>query len=89
MCFAAALFSAVLYLPLYLQLGRGFGIGESGLLLLPITVSIAAASTLTGSLVARTGLLKPYPIIGLSLSTAAFLGIAATVTMDPPHRCWC
>ncbi len=37
-CFAAALFGSVLYLPLYLQLGRGFGIGASGLLLLPITL---------------------------------------------------
>ncbi|HZM47411.1 MAG TPA: MFS transporter, partial [Burkholderiales bacterium] len=47
-CFAGALFAAVLYLPLYLQVGRGFGIGESGLLLLPITLTIALASTLTG-----------------------------------------
>ena len=39
-CFAAALFSTILYLPLYLQLGRGLGIGQSGLLLLPITLSI-------------------------------------------------
>ena len=44
MCFAAALFASILYLPLYLQLGRGVGIGESGLLLLPLTLSIAAAA---------------------------------------------
>jgi EmrB/QacA subfamily drug resistance transporter len=80
MCFAAALFSAVLYLPLYLQLGRGFGIGESGLLLLPIALSIAFASMLTGQAVARTGWLKPYPVLGLSVSTAAFIALALTVT---------
>ena len=78
-CFAAALFSTVLYLPLYLQLGRGVGVGESGLLLLPITLSIALSSTLTGRLVARSGRLKPFPIIGLSVSSSAFLILAAIV----------
>ena len=79
-CFAAALFGAVLYLPLYLQLGRGFGIGASGLLLLPITLSLAAASTLTGRSIARTGRLTAYPKLGLALSTLAFVALAATVT---------
>jgi EmrB/QacA subfamily drug resistance transporter len=83
MCFAAALFSAVLYLPLYLQLGRGFGIGESGLLLLPITLSIALASTLTGRAITRTGWLKPFPVLGLSVSTAAFVALALAVTSAP------
>src|SRR5439155_1655213 len=59
-CFAAALFGAVLYLPLYLQLGRGFGIGASGLLLLPITLSRAASYALTGRSIARSGKLTAY-----------------------------
>lgn len=79
-CFAAALFGSVLYLPLYLQLGRGFGIGASGLLLLPITLSLAATSTLTGRRIARTGKLTAYPKRGLAVSTAAFVALAATVT---------
>lgn len=54
-CFAGALFSTILYLPLYLQLGRGVAIGESGLLLLPITLSMVAASAFTGRRIARTG----------------------------------
>ncbi len=82
-CFAAALFGAVLYLPLYLQLGRGFGIGASGLLLLPITLSLAASSTLTGRSIARTGHLTAYPKRGLAVSTLAFVTLAATVTFAP------
>jgi len=82
-CFAAALFGSVLYLPLYLQLGRGFGIGASGLLLLPITLSLAGAATLTGRRIARTGKLTAYPMRGLALSTVAFLALAATVTFAP------
>jgi EmrB/QacA subfamily drug resistance transporter len=79
-CLAAALFAAVLYLPLYLQLGRGFGIGESGLLLLPITVTIALASTITGRLISTTRRLTVYPAAGLALSSAAFITLAATVS---------
>ena len=82
-CFAGALFAAVLYLPLYLQVGRGFGIGESGLLLLPITLTIALASTLTGKLISSTGRLTVFPAAGLALSTLAFAILAATVSTAP------
>lgn len=83
MCFAAALFAAILYTPLYLQLGRGFSIGASGLLLLPLTLSIAAAALVTGRRIAHTGELTRYPKRGLILSTAAFLALAATVHGAP------
>ncbi len=79
-CFAGALFSTILYLPLYLQLGRGLAIGQSGLLLLPITLSMVASSTITGRMVTRTGEVKLFPQIGLALATLAFLLLAATVT---------
>src|SRR5450755_4649351 len=81
-CFAAALFSTILYLPLYLQLGRGLGIGQSGLLLLPITLSIVASSTIIGRLITRTGEVKLFPQVGLGLATLAFLMLAATVTIS-------
>jgi EmrB/QacA subfamily drug resistance transporter len=81
--FAAALFGSVLYLPLYLQLGRGFGIGQSGLLLLPITLSIAASAAFTGRRVARTGKLTAYPKRGLALATVALVGLAVSVEFAP------
>jgi EmrB/QacA subfamily drug resistance transporter len=80
-CFAGALFSTILYLPLYLQLGRGLGIGQSGLLLLPITLAMVVSSSITGRLVTRTGEVKLFPQIGLLLATVAFLLLAATVTV--------
>jgi predicted MFS family arabinose efflux permease len=80
-CFAAALFSTILYLPLYLQLGRGLGIGQSGLLLLPITLSMVASSTITGRLVTRTGEVKLFPQAGLALATLSYLLLAATVSV--------
>ncbi|MEO5698878.1 MAG: MDR family MFS transporter [Casimicrobiaceae bacterium] len=74
-CFAAVLFSTILYLPLYLQLGRGMAIGESGLLLLPITLSMVAAATFTGRRVARTGRTVEYPVRGLLLTTSALMAL--------------
>ena len=49
MCFGGALFSAILYMPLYLQLGRGMGIGASGALLLPITLAQVTSAAIVGS----------------------------------------
>ena len=63
-CFGAALFSTILYLPLYLQLGRGLRIGQSGLLLLPITLSMVVTSAIVGQLITRTGRVNIFPQIG-------------------------
>jgi EmrB/QacA subfamily drug resistance transporter len=82
-CFAAALFGAVLYLPLYLQLGRGLGIGVSGWLLLPITLSLATTSAIIGRRISRTGNLTAYPKLGLAVSTLAFAALAASVASAP------
>jgi EmrB/QacA subfamily drug resistance transporter len=83
LCFAAALFASILYMPLYLQLGRGFGIGASGLLLLPLTLASAAGAMVTGRRIARTGELTRYPKRGLAVSTAAYVVLAATVHIAP------
>jgi EmrB/QacA subfamily drug resistance transporter len=82
-CFAAALFSTVLYLPLYLQLGRGLRIGQSGTLLLPITLSMVATSAVVGQLITRTGRVKIFPQIGLGLATLAFASLSASITTAP------
>ena len=81
MCFAATLFASVLYLPLYLQVGRGLGIGTSGTLLLPITLSMVTGATLAGRLVSRTGKVTIFPIVGLSLATTALVALGALITV--------
>src|SRR5205085_1039821 len=74
--FAAALFSTILYLPLYLQLGRGVAVGESGLLLLPITLSMVASSAITGRRIARTGRVVEFPLRGLLATMVAMIALA-------------
>jgi EmrB/QacA subfamily drug resistance transporter len=82
-CFGATLFSTILYLPLYLQLGRGLRIGQSGLLLLPITLSMVVTSAIVGQLITRTGRVNIFPKLGLSIATLAFLLLAASVANAP------
>jgi EmrB/QacA subfamily drug resistance transporter len=79
-CFAATLFATVLYLPLYLQIGRGLGIGTSGVLLLPITLSAVIGSLTIGRLISTTGKVAIFPLIGLSLATAALIVLGATIS---------
>jgi EmrB/QacA subfamily drug resistance transporter len=83
LCFGAALFSSILYLPLFLQLGRGLGIGQSGLLLLPITLSMVTASAVVGKLVTKTGNATLFPQLGMGLATVSFLGLAISVSGAP------
>jgi EmrB/QacA subfamily drug resistance transporter len=89
LCFAATLFATVLYLPLYLQAGRGLGIGASGMLLLPITLSMVTGSTMTGRLVTHTGKVTIFPIVGLTLATCALVALGATVTVAPTFALLC
>jgi EmrB/QacA subfamily drug resistance transporter len=83
LCFGAAMFSGVLYMPLYMQLGRGMGIGASGALLLPITLAQVTSAAITGRLVTTTGRTNIFPKLGLTLATVAFLGLAAAVASAP------
>lgn len=83
LCFGACLFATIVYLPLYLQLGRGLGIGASGLLLLPITLSQALSAAITGRLVSTTGEVRRFPIAGLSVVTLAFASLAVAVLYAP------
>jgi MFS family permease len=83
LCFGATLFPTILFLPLYLQLGRGFAIGQSGLLLLPITLAMVVSSAVTGRLVTRTGRVTIFPQVGMSVATAAFIALAVAVGPAP------
>ena len=83
MCFAATLFATVLYLPLYLQVGRGLSVGASGTLLLPVTLAMVSGATLTGRLVSCTGKVTVFPVIGLGLATTALLALGLMLTALP------
>ncbi|MEU2872160.1 MDR family MFS transporter [Streptomyces olivoreticuli] len=77
------MFSALTYLPLYLQTGRGVPPAMSGLHLLPLVGGLVLTSIVSGRLVARTGHWKVFPVTGMALVTVALLlltGLTATTS---------
>ncbi len=68
-----AMFGAILFLPLYLQIVKGSSATNSGLLLLPIMAGILTGSTSCGRVITRIGRYKLFPIMGLALMTTGFV----------------
>jgi EmrB/QacA subfamily drug resistance transporter len=73
-----AMFGAIVFLPLYLQVVAGASASSSGLLLLPLMGGIVASSVLVGRIISRTGRYKWYPVAGAGLMTVA-MGLLATM----------
>jgi MFS family permease len=80
----AALFSVVVFVPLFLQTTTGASPTQAGLLLVPMTIATAISTTLSGRSIARTGRYKRFPIAGLASMTAALTLLA--VTAGHPSR---
>ena len=77
-----ALFGAVTYLPLYLQIVKGYSPTGSGLLLTPLMAGVLVTSVGSGQLISRLGRYKPFPIAGTALMTLAMFllsGIGVSV----------
>lgn len=79
----AAMFAAVMYLPLYMQGVRGTSATYSGLTLAPMMGGMIVASAVCGSLVSKTGRPKPLLIGGSLLSLLALVPMAF-LHMDMP-----
>ena len=62
---AMSFMSTVAFLPLFMQLGQGVAATTSGLSTLPMMAGIMGSSILSGRLVSKTGIYKPYMIGGV------------------------
>lgn len=78
-----ALFSAVVFLPLFLQVVVGLSATNSGLLLLPLTVGIVSGSVGSGRIISRSGRYRKWPIGGLALATVG-MALLSTMQGDTP-----
>ena len=59
-----AMFGAITFLPLYLQIAKGASPTMSGLEMIPLTAGILSATTITGRYMTNTGRYRIMPIIG-------------------------
>lgn len=74
-----AMFGTSVYLAQYMQVSRGYGPTEAGLLTIPMAAGMLISSTVIGQLVTRTGKWKSY------LVTGAILMVAGTSLLSTLH----
>jgi EmrB/QacA subfamily drug resistance transporter len=64
-----AMFGAIIYLPVYLQVVKGVSPTISGLMLLPLMVGMLGTSISSGQTIARIGRYKIFPVVGTAVMT--------------------
>jgi len=79
-----AMFGAIIYIPVYLQVVRGVSPTTSGLMLLPIIVGLFIASIGSGQIIVRVGRYKIFPIIGTALITVGMF-LFSTLTIHTSY----
>lgn len=79
-----AMFGAVIFLPMYLQMAQGMDPTEAGLAMIPMVLGIATTSIITGRLVSRTGRYKIFPVVGAVLLVIAQL-LLSRLHIDTPY----
>jgi EmrB/QacA subfamily drug resistance transporter len=65
-----ALFGAITFLPLFLQIVRGRNPTSSGLQLTPMMAGLLLTSIVGGQIISRTGRYRAFPIAGTAITTA-------------------
>jgi len=74
-----AMFGAIVFLPLFLQVATGASATSSGLQLLPLMTGLLITSIASGRIIARTGNYRLWPIAGMAVAAT---GMSLLSTMD-------
>jgi len=80
-----AMFGALSYLPLFLQVVHGVSPTISGVYLLPMVLGLLITSIGSGQIIARTGRYKVFPIVGSGVLTVALYLLS---TLDESTPTW-
>jgi EmrB/QacA subfamily drug resistance transporter len=78
-----ALFGAITYLPLYLQIVKGRSPTSSGLTLTPLMAGLLITSILSGQIISRYGRYKPFPIAGTAIMVVAVFLLSRLTVQTP------
>jgi EmrB/QacA subfamily drug resistance transporter len=74
-----AMFGAILYVPMYLQVVKGASATKSGLLMLPLMAGIIVTSVISGRAISRLGRFKWFTVAGTILLS---LGLLSNVRLQ-------
>ena len=75
------MFSAMAFLPTFMQMAAGTDVTGSGLLMLPMMAGVMLTSIVSGIIVSKTGKYKIYPLVGTLIAGIA-LAWMTTLTAD-------
>jgi EmrB/QacA subfamily drug resistance transporter len=79
-----AMFGAIIFIPLFLQLVYGVSPTSSGLRMLPLMAGLLTASILSGRAISRIGRYKPFPIAGTAVTTVGLFLLSRLEVDTPP-----
>jgi EmrB/QacA subfamily drug resistance transporter len=79
-----AMFGAIIFIPLFLQLVYGVSPTSSGLRMLPLMAGLLAASIISGRVISRIGRYKPFPIAGTLVTTIGMFLLSRLHVDTPP-----
>ncbi|MET0161906.1 MAG: MDR family MFS transporter [Microbacteriaceae bacterium] len=77
------MFSAIAFVPTFLQMSSGTSAAESGLLMIPMMVGVMGTSIASGILISKNGKYKGYPIAGTIVMAAAMLAMTSLAADTP------
>jgi len=77
------MFSAIGFVPTFLQMSSGTSAAASGLLMLPMMAGLIGTSIFSGIAITRTGRYKVFPILGTLVTGAAMVAMT-TLSADTP-----
>ena len=80
----AGMFGAIVMLPLYMQVVKGYSATSAGLKLIPLMLGIVSTSIVSGKMITKHGHYKRYPIAGTALMTIGILAMY-TLQIDTPY----
>jgi EmrB/QacA subfamily drug resistance transporter len=79
-----AMFGAIIFIPLFLQLVYGVSPTSSGLRMLPLIGGLLAASILSGRAISRIGRYRAFPIAGTAITTIGMFLLSRLDASTPP-----
>src|SRR5919112_4294713 len=77
------MFSAIAFVPTFLQMSSGTSAAESGLLMLPMMAGLMGTSIYSGLRISRTGRYKGYPLAGTLVTASAMLAMTTLAAGTP------
>jgi EmrB/QacA subfamily drug resistance transporter len=80
----AGMFGAIVMLPLYMQVVKGYSATSAGLKLIPLMLGIVSTSIVSGKMISKHGHYKRFPIMGTAIMTVGILSMY-TLQIDTPY----